>query len=189
MKPKKPRAKSKAAKAIVKSRQKSSRKAGSVARACSDEDAKTLICPAICKCKDQAGEGEDGRRLKQACVSKALKKQGGKAIPEVNYRMRPKTRPPKPIMSKSNPLKPASWLPAHLKDIPGFKPGKGMVRRPDVVIVKDANRRPTQSNLAKVVEIKFPPDRLSRKAERDYRRIAGRDSKFLVLTPAKCNCK
>lgn len=38
---------------------------------------------------------------------------------------------------------------------PPFKPGKGMIRRPDVIIVQNPNRPPTQDNIKQVVEMKF----------------------------------
>jgi hypothetical protein len=131
--------------------------------------------------------------LKQQCVSnglKALDKSLGHGSPvkaEVNYNMM--TRPPTPIMSGSHELKPTDWLPAHTKDIPGFKPGERMVRRPDAVIVRNPERPPTQDNLLEVVEIKFPPDTMDADQRTDYETIRGSNARLIELGPSECCCE
>jgi hypothetical protein len=92
-------------------------------------------------------------------------------------------------MSRSNLLKPTSYLPGRTKEIPGFKPMTGMVRRPDVVIVKNPTKPPTQDNLRHVVEIKFPPDKYSEQQQADYATIAGDDAGLITLGPNECGCK
>ncbi len=162
-----------------------------------------VLCHAVCKCKDTPGKGVDGRSLKQSCVSTALKGVD-KAMeykspykPEVNYDMT-KT-PPAPIMSREVETKPHDWLVGYIQKYwstpdekgvqrPDFVPGEGMVRRPDVVIVKDPSKPPTQDNIKQVVEIKFPPDELSDPQKNAYVKIAGGEDKFAKLEPDDCTC-
>lgn len=156
-----------------------------------DPEILALICPVVCACNHNAALSQAGAELKQQCVTKKLSMYddalGNKSTvkAEVNYDMT--KNPPYPIMSRRNPLKPSEYLPARTDEISGFKPGKGMVRRPDVVILKDPSKPPIQENLRSVAEIKFPPDRLSPEQEADYRMIAG-DAGLTVLGPKECNC-
>lgn len=151
-----------------------------------------IICAAICECNASAPRGAVDQELKQQCVSKKLQDRDDAAgnrstiKPEINYNMQ--TTPPSPIMSGGNPLTGTSWLPAHTKDIPGFKPGTGMVRRPDAVIVRNGNLPPTQDNLAAVVEIKFPPDARDPDQLAAYQEIAGPDKPLVELSPQACGC-
>ncbi|MGK4008593.1 VRR-NUC domain-containing protein [Sorangium sp. So ce1036] len=77
-------------------------------------------------------------------------------------------------MSKKEPWRPTEG-----------KPGGSNV--PDVVILKEPTKPPTQDNLKKVVEVKFPPDILDDDQRDDYKRIAGA-APFEVWTPATCGC-
>ncbi|XYH93890.1 VRR-NUC domain-containing protein [Sorangium sp. So ce1128] len=138
-----------------------------------------VICDAICFCKDvRAGMSGRGGTRPSDCVTKRLraydKALGGQSTikAEVPYDM--SQSPPAPIMSKKDNRRPTQ-----------SKPGGSKV--PDVVILKDPTRPPTQDNLKKVVEIKFPPDELKRGQARDYRRIAG-SAPFEVWTPETCGC-
>ncbi|QGZ43250.1 VRR-NUC domain-containing protein [Pseudoduganella flava] len=166
------------------------------------EDQKVL-CSAICKCKDTPGIGKDGRSLKQSCVSGRLKALdealAHRSIykPEVNYDMT--QRPPAPIMDSSVGTKGHDWLPGWIRKYwetppeggrrrPPFQPGEGFIRRPDVVIVKDPAQPPTQDNIKKIVEIKFPPDKPNREQTFAYARIADDESKVEVMGPDDCNC-
>jgi hypothetical protein len=63
-----------------------------------------------------------------------------------------------------------------------------LIRRPDVVIVNDPARPPTQDNIKQIVEMKFPPDKLTERQERAYKRIAGSSDKFKTLQPSQCDC-
>lgn len=164
---------------------------------------KKVLCSAICKCKDAPGVGKDGRSLKQSCVSGRLKgldallKHQSPYKPEVNYDMT--KRPPAPIVTSEIETKAHDWLPGWIKKYwnlpdeagnkrPPFKAGKGYIRRPDVVIVNDPGKPPTQDNIKQVIEIKFPPDTASSDQIVDYRRIAGDDDKLIVLEPQDCDC-
>lgn len=111
---------------------------------------------------------------------------GSPVKPEINYDM---TKvPPEPIMSRKNGLKGTEYLPNRTKEIPGFEPRKGMVRRPDALVVRDPQLPPTQANLLEVVEIKFPGDPFDRAQITAYERIAGKKAKLVELTPGICCC-
>ena len=71
---------------------------------------------------------------------------------------------------------------------PEYAPGKGNVRRPDVVIVKDPSLPPTQDNLRAVVEMKFPGDEYSPLHQMQDRQIAGPNASTELLTVDKCGC-
>ncbi len=164
---------------------------------------KKVLCSAICKCKDVPGVGKDGRSLRQSCVSAQLKGLDGLLEhrspykPEVNYDMT--RQPPAPIMNSSVETKGHDWLPGWIRKWwdqpdaqgsmrPSFEAGEGMVRRPDVVIVNDPTKPPTQDNIKQVVEIKFPPDKMDEKQARAYIRIAGDDNKLVEMGPGDCDC-
>lgn len=168
-----------------------------------DPKDKKVLCSAICKCKDAPGTGKDGRSLKQACVSTRLKALDGMLAhrspykPEINYDMT--KEPPEPIMDGDQETKGHDWLPGWIKkrwDVPDeqgvkrppFKPGKGLIRRPDVVIVNDPTKPPTQNNIKQVVEIKFPPDKMDKPQRDAYEQIAGSESKLVEIGPDDCDC-
>lgn len=106
---------------------------------------------------------------------------------EINYNMR--TAPPTPIMDSSDPTMPHPYLPGYIeKRMPGFEKGTGQIRRPDVIIVIDPKKAPTQDNIKQIVEMKFPPDTLSAKQKADYQTIAGTPGKLTTLEPGMCDC-
>jgi hypothetical protein len=150
-----------------------------------------IICETVCKCDRAPATGTAGQDLKQQCVTATLQALDNAAgnrstiKPEINYNMT--TVPPSPIMSGANPLKGTSYLPQRTVEIPGFRPGTGMVRRPDAVIVRNPAMPPTQDNLRGVVEIKFPPDARDVQQIAAYQRIAGA-SPVVELSPAQCDC-
>lgn len=159
---------------------------------------KKVLCTAICKCKNTPGVGKDGRSLKQVCVSAQLRaldaslQHRSPYKPEINYDMT--KNPPEPIMDSTIETKGHDWLPGWLRkwwpedpEHPPFEPGRGMVKRPDVIIVKDPTKPPTQDNIKKVVEIKFPPDKVSEEQKDAYEVIAG-DAEVVTMTPDKCDC-
>jgi hypothetical protein len=159
---------------------------------------KKVLCTAICKCKAAPAIGKNGQSLKQVCVSKALSEldevlsHKSQYKPEINYDMT--KSPPAPIMSRDVETKGHSWLRGWIDkywasdaDHPPFKAGQGMVRRPDVVIVKDSSKPPTQDNIKQVVEIKFEDDVWGREQMADYETISGK-GKLASLEPDDCAC-
>lgn len=63
-----------------------------------------------------------------------------------------------------------------------------MIRRPDVVIVKDPTKPPTRDNIKQVVEMKFPPDPASNEQKDAYAEITQDDQKVVVLKATECDC-
>jgi hypothetical protein len=159
---------------------------------------KDVLCMTICECKETPEIGKKGQSLRQMCVSKMLRNrdelQGHQSEykAEVNYDMT--KAPPVPIMNYEIKTMAHEWLPGWITkrwdadpDHPLWLPNKGYIRRPDVVIVKDPTKPPTQDNIKQVVEIKFDNDNWGVDQADDYETISGED-KLAELTPKKCSC-
>jgi VRR-NUC domain len=160
-----------------------------------DSQDKKVLCWALCQCDKAPNIGKDGQQLKQACVSEMLKavdKQLGHKSPykqEINYDMT--KNPPEPIMDSGVPTKGHDWLPGWIEKhwpTKPYTPGEGLIRRPDVVIVNDPSKPPTQDNIKQIVEMKFPPDEISERQARAYQAIAGDPKKLEALKPSDCDC-
>lgn len=165
-----------------------------------EPDDKKILCNAMCKCDKNPNVGKDGKQLKQACVSERLKsldKLLSYRSPykqEINYDMT--KQPPAPIMDSKIDTKGHDYLPGWIKKRWGsepehpsvYKPGTGLIRRPDVVVVKDPLKPPNQDNIKQIVEMKFPPDAITEAQERAYERIAGDEQKLVTLEPGDCDC-
>ena len=164
-----------------------------------DPQDKKVLCSAMCQCDKAPNIGKDGQQLKQACVSermKALDKLLEHRSPykqEINYDMT--KRPPAPIMDSAVETKGHSYLPGWIQKYwnsdgtkPPFQAGEGMIRRPDIVIVNDPAKPPTQDNIKQIVEMKFPPDTATVEQREDYKTIAGSSNKLRILKPSDCDC-
>ncbi|AUG40762.1 nuclease [Pseudomonas chlororaphis] len=164
-----------------------------------DPQDKQVLCSAICYCSATPNVSHDGKNLKQACVAQRLGEldeilQGRSPYkPEVSYDMT--KNPPQPILDSQTGNSPHGWIPGWISkywdedpEHPPFKPGRGMIRRPDVVIVKDPNTPPTQDNIKQVVEMKFPPDPPNEIQTGAYATIAGTKSKVVEMQATDCDC-
>jgi VRR-NUC domain len=163
---------------------------------------KKVLCAALCHCDKTPQIGKDGQQLKQICVAKTMKEVDQQLEykspykQEINYDMT--KSPPEPIMDRQVPTKGHDWLPGWIDKYFGksdgdasqvpFKAGTGQIRRPDVVIVNDPGKPPTQDNIKQIVEMKFPPDEMSSQQRDAYRDIAGDPEKLKTLKPSDCNC-
>ncbi|MET3134597.1 hypothetical protein AAKU55_004897 [Oxalobacteraceae bacterium GrIS 1.11] len=160
---------------------------------------KKVLCSAMCQCNKMPDIGKDGRQLKQGCVAgrmKALDKLLGHNSPykqEINYDMT--KNPPAPVMDSGIETKGHDWLPGWIRKYwendethPPFEAGTGMIRRPDVVIVNDPTKPPTQDNIKQIIEMKFPPDTISKPQRDAYEQIAGDPQKLRKLEPSDCDC-
>ncbi|WP_232484079.1 VRR-NUC domain-containing protein [Burkholderia gladioli] len=112
-------------------------------------------------------------------------------LPEVSYDMR--DEPPTPIIAHRTRQPASVAASVDSKYWPGGMDAyktedKTWFRRPDVVIVNDPSQPPVQSNIKKVVEMKFPPDEFSKTQEAAYMDIAGDESKYAGITPDDCGC-
>jgi hypothetical protein len=138
-----------------------------------------IVCACICACNENFKYSASGARLRQQCVTKTLwgydDATGNQSTikAEVPYRMVPP--PPRPIMSANNPKRATRSKPAGS-------------RIPDVVIVKDGSQRPTQANIAEIIEIKFPGDSYSDGQFKDYQKIAGLDAEVKTFGVEECGC-
>jgi type VI secretion system secreted protein VgrG len=141
-----------------------------------------VICDAMCSCK-HARDLPDGSRgatgpNRQQCVAKILwnydrgLSNQSKIKAEVPYDMT--QAPPAPIMSRNDPTRPTHSRPAGSKI-------------PDVVLVNDPTKPPTQDNIRKIIEMKFPGDATSEKQLLDYADIAG-GAPVEVWTLNRCGC-
>ncbi|MCP1603227.1 VRR-NUC domain-containing protein [Pseudomonas citronellolis] len=160
---------------------------------------KKVLCSAICYCSSTPNVSQDGKNLKQACVAQRLGEldeilQGRSPYkPEVSYDMT--KNPPQPILDSQTGTGAHGWIPGWISkywnedpEHPPFKPGKGMIRRPDVVIVNDPKKPPTQDNIKQVVEMKFPPDPHNKEQAQDYGKIAGDENKVIEMQSTDCDC-
>ncbi|TBU76895.1 nuclease [Pseudomonas daroniae] len=164
-----------------------------------DPQDKNVLCSAICYCSTTPNVSQNGKSLKQACVAQRLGEldeilqRRSPYKPEVSYDMT--KHPPQPILDSQTGNNPHGWIPGWISkywdedpEHPPFKPGRGMIRRPDVVIVKDPNLPPTQDNIKQVVEMKFPPDPSNQNQVDAYAAIAGDEWKVVEMKPTDCDC-
>ncbi|OBY88810.1 nuclease [Pseudomonas sp. AU11447] len=164
-----------------------------------DSQDKKVLCSAVCYCSATPNISQDGRNLKQACVAQRLgeldevlqKRSPYKS--EVSYDMT--KNPPQPILDSQTGSSPHGWIPGWIRkywdedsEHPPFEANTGMIRRPDVVIVKDPSKPPTQDNIKQVVEMKFPPDPADKGQKDAYAEITGDEQKVVVLKSTECDC-
>ncbi len=159
-----------------------------------------VLCSAMCKCQTQPNIGADGRSLKQECVSSRLKaldtalEHTSPYKAEYTYDMT--KRPPEPFLDKVIETKGRDLWPGWTKTLwpkdptrpQPYKAGRGYTRRPDVVIVKDPTRPPTQDNIKQVVEMKFPGDTYRPRQRESYALIAGDQKKLVSMELEDCDC-
>ncbi|WP_161634070.1 VRR-NUC domain-containing protein [Sulfitobacter noctilucae] len=114
--------------------------------------------------------------------------------PEVSYNMR--TNPPTPLMERSifgnDTTDAIDWTRGGIEHIKnrigqdGTPYQTGDARRPDVIIVRDPESPPVQTNITRVVEFKFPGDSFSDEQRANYQRIGGMPP--LELNVEECDC-
>ncbi len=166
----------------------------------------SVICSVACCCNQYPNQGSADQNLYQACVHGVY----ATADAALNYKSRYKSevsfdmkshRVPIPLMHRDR-NNPNSTEPSHnwmgrAKTIKGYRPRRGHIRRPDLIIVKDPSVPPHPSNIEKVVEYKFGNDARNFRQDKAYRRIAGKRDKYSIFrigkspqaTEKTCNCK
>lgn len=160
-----------------------------------------VICGVICYCRKTPKIGvKDGRSLYQNCVSDRFKDldkmQFHKSIYKAEISYDTLAKPPSPIMETDdiNCTRPHNFVPGWiaknwpLKYKKIYKRGSNEVRRPDLIIVRDENKAPIQSNIKYIVEIKFD-DGYGKDQINDYAKIAGSRSKVKSLDLKDCDCQ
>lgn len=158
-----------------------------------------VLCEVMCCCSNNPCTGSEvGTNQRQGCVSATLQAADEKLNhqsrykPEISYNM--DTNPPSPFMHRDGldqdtTQKSDRWQTRAQQEIPGYKPNKGKVRRPDIIIVKDPSKPPYQDNIDRIMEMKFKGDRWGRGQKIDYERIAGDDEKLkLMKEGGDCSC-
>ncbi|WP_296223648.1 VRR-NUC domain-containing protein [Ralstonia sp. UBA689] len=166
-------------------------------------DDTAYLCAHICACNRAPIISNKGHKLKQRCATMAIRlecdnaHQVWKYKGEVGYNM--VNDPPSPIMAglkRNTPLQfPLGVDTADLEkafDLAKLtgRAQKGMLRIPDVVIVKNMHDFDlSQRNIEFVVEIKFPGDRWRSDQRRDYELIAGGKDRVKELSPTLCKCR
>lgn len=158
-----------------------------------------IICSFVCVCDIKPLKSRSGSKLKQACVNKGIEwmhesGQGTNILPEVGYFMG--ESPPRPLLKNDDadlpePIK-NHWhrfnkVKGLLKE-QGETYSKGLLRIPDVIITKDPSKPPTQDNIKKVVEVKFPGDTWGEGQKEAYEDIAADPEDLELLTPDECGC-
>ncbi len=168
----------------------------------------SVICSVACCCNQYPSQGAADQNLYQACVhgvyatADAAMNYKSRYKPEVSFDMGMETDGiPKPFMHR-DPNNPDCTEPSHnwmarIKEVEGYKPGKGYIRRPDLTIVKNPAKPPTVDNIEKVIEYKFKGDHRDKNQDRAYEEIAGEPENYAIYRiggkPEKgeqvCNCK
>ena len=151
-----------------------------------------VICAVMCCCAEKPNIGAAERNLRDDCATEVLaaadKALGHKSRykPQISYDMRPDgSGPPTPLMHRVDG--PASTIPSERwqqqakEMIEGYAGGKGLVRRPDIVIVDDSCLPPVSSNIERVIELKFGADTRNPQQDKAYELIAGGAAKYQVF--------
>ena len=163
-----------------------------------------LICKLCCCCLNTPDIGVSEQRLMQNCMDKVFKSAdkllgfNSRYKSEISYDMT--QSPPSPMMHRvegeDTTEASHSWMGRAFREIEDYVRGKGMVRRPDLVIVDDPCMPPTQNNIERVVEIKFRNDKRDRGQDAAYKNISGNPKNYSIFrigqTPNKdeqgCDC-
>ena len=148
-----------------------------------------LICKMCCCCLNTPDLGVTEQRLMQNCMDKVFKSAdkllgfNSRYKSEISYDMT--QSPPSPMMHRvegeDTTEASHSWMGRAFREIEDYVRGKGMVRRPDLVIVDDPCVPPTQNNIERVVEIKFRNDNRRRDQDKAYKRISGDSEKYSIF--------
>ncbi len=164
-----------------------------------------LICKLCCCCLNNPVVGEAEQNLMQNCMDKIFKSAdkllgfNSRYKSEISYDMT--QSPPSPFMHRiegqDTTESTHSWMGRAYHDIENYGPRRGMVRRPDLVIVDDPCVPPTQNNIERVVEIKFRNDKRSVQQDAAYSEIVGNPKKYDIFRigtqPTKgekgCDCQ
>jgi hypothetical protein len=161
-----------------------------------------LFCAVMCCCQKSPGAGASGQNLYQSCVDGVFSSADqaldykSRYKSEISYVMAPAATPgvPMPLMSQTsgNPTKPTDYWQGRAREQlgDGWVSDTGMVRRPDITVVKDPCLPPTQDNIERIVEMKFGADPNDPAQNRAYERIAGNGDKYSVMragAPAQKN--
>lgn len=152
-----------------------------------------LVCMVMCCCDQQPNTGgtqDSPMDLKQSCASGAL--QAADALlgwrsrykPEVSFDMT--ASPPRPFMHRDatgadTTRRSEYWLGRAKSEIENYTRGRGMVRRPDMTIVRDPCLPPTADNIERIVEMKFGGDSRDPYQDAAYESISRSEENYQVF--------
>jgi hypothetical protein len=158
-----------------------------------------VLCEVMCCCSNNPCIGSKaGTNQRQGCVSATLQAADevlnyqSRYKPEISYNM--DTNPPSPFMHRDGlwqdtTQKSDRWQTRARQEILDYQPNEGMVRRPDIIIVKDPSKPPYQDNIDRIVEMKFKGDRWGEGQKKGYEKIAGDEDKLKLMAEGEaCNC-
>ncbi|SFK42327.1 hypothetical protein SAMN04488082_12367 [Desulfomicrobium apsheronum] len=163
-----------------------------------------LLCRVMCCCSENPSVSTQGRSMRQQCVHEVLTRAdlfqllGSRYKSEISYDMTATDeagqRRPRPFMHRDNAgmdtTGPSTyWQGRARSEIEGYQGGRGMVRRPDVVIVRNPSMPPTQDNIERIVEMKFVGDVPDHDQTKAYSKIVGNEDKVdLMREGVECIC-
>lgn len=162
-----------------------------------------VLCAMLCCCNKNPLASDDGKKnAYQKCVESTLAGieqamgNNSRFKPEVSYNMR--ANPPEPLMGKDEcgdlttcslkfPGEYGRMRGRINRDFPNEEAFEDKdTRRPDVIIVNDPSKPPTQDNINRVVEMKFGNDPYGRKQSESYDSISAH--KTTLLDAKTCGC-
>ena len=155
---------------------------------------KDKLCAVFCCCNaNPIIKGKKRKGYKQICADamlRARKADEEGILSSVPYDM--SKTPPMPILRSNYRARTALIYKGEDGDVellPSERiPLKGR-RIPDIVVVKDPTRPPTQDNIAKIYDFKFPGDRWRVNQKEDYQRIQGeKGPEVEALNEKSCKC-
>jgi hypothetical protein len=163
-----------------------------------------ILCRVMCCCSENPSISTEGRSMRQQCVHEVLTRAdlfqllGSRYKSEISYDMMATNEAgrswPRPFMHRDNAgadtTGPSTyWQGRARSEIEGYQGGRGMVRRPDVVIVHNPSLPPTQDNIERIVEMKFVGDGPDSEQLEAYAKIAGDKKKVsLMIEGENCFC-
>jgi hypothetical protein len=136
----------------------------------------------MCCCNDHPATGQSEQDLKQGCAHQVLqaadKALGWKSRykSELSWNMNRQTgEAPQPLMHRDargrDTVEPSRYWQGRTGEVQDYKPGRGDVRRPDLLIVSDPGKPPSQVTIERGVEFKFGRDRRNLSQDKAYRAI------------------
>lgn len=149
----------------------------------------SVFCDVMCCCRTSPGTG-----ARQRCVQETLDRADqmlgyqSRYKAEFSYNMT--TVPPSPFMHRGGAGQQRStyWQGRAQSEIPGYTAGSGMVRRPDIVVVRDPTAPPQAPNIERVIEQKFAGDPENMEQLAAYQAIAGPTGSAQIQTEGSCDC-
>lgn len=154
-----------------------------------------LLCWIYCCCRNNPVPSQSGKTNGyQQCVTNTLDQAndalGGRSRyrPEQAYNMT--TEPPTPLMSRNDPMvRSRNWPYNPGNYVEDFQARQGQIRVPDVVIVRDVSRPPTQDNISQIVEMKFTEAGFDPAQTNAYRRIHPNVTEMDGRNGTNCDCE